>query len=52
MLKKYHSPNKLQYVGKAWEIRHALRQETKRRGGRTKLAELLAPVERSRVFRP
>ncbi|XID96050.1 Z-ring formation inhibitor MciZ [Paenibacillaceae bacterium WGS1546] len=51
-MKKYHSPNKLQYVGKAWEIRHALRQEAKRRGGRTKLAELLAAVERAGVSRP
>ncbi|WP_239614014.1 Z-ring formation inhibitor MciZ [Cohnella mopanensis] len=42
MLKKYVSPNKLQFVGKAWEIRHALRLEKKRQGGNVPLAELLS----------
>jgi len=42
MLKKYVSPHRLRLVGKAWEIRHALRQEKKRLGGRTSLAEMLA----------
>lgn len=42
MLKKYVTPHKLQFVGKAWEIRHALRQEKKRRGGNLPLAELLS----------
>jgi len=42
MLKKYTTPRSLQLVGKAWEIRHALRREKKLRGGRTLLAELLA----------
>ncbi len=41
MLKKYVSANQLRLVGKAWEIRHALRQEQKRKGGRTPLAETL-----------
>ncbi|TVY04494.1 Z-ring formation inhibitor MciZ [Cohnella terricola] len=42
MLKKYTSPHRLQLVGKAWEIRQALRQEKKLRGGRTTLAEALS----------
>jgi hypothetical protein len=47
MLKKYITPRKLQLVGKAWEIRHALRQEKKLRGGQTPLIELLAPKRRN-----
>jgi hypothetical protein len=46
MLKKYTSPTKLQLVGKAWEIRHALRQEKKLKGRQTLLIELLAPTRR------
>ncbi|MFB9277315.1 Z-ring formation inhibitor MciZ [Cohnella cellulosilytica] len=42
MLKKYVTPHSLQYVGKAWEIRHALRQEKNQRGEGTPLAALLA----------
>jgi hypothetical protein len=42
MLKKYTTTHKLQLVGKAWEIRHALRQEKKLRGGNTPLIELLS----------
>lgn len=42
MLKKYTASHRLQFVGKAWEIRHALRQEKKLRGGRTPLVELLS----------
>jgi hypothetical protein len=42
MLKKYQSPSKLRFVGKAWEIRHALRQAKKNHGGHTTLARLLA----------
>jgi hypothetical protein len=42
MLKKYVAPHKLRFVGKAWEIRHALRQEKKRLGGNLPLAELLS----------
>ncbi|MFC4599159.1 Z-ring formation inhibitor MciZ [Cohnella hongkongensis] len=42
MLKKYVAPDRLQLVGKAWEIRCALRREQKLRGGRTPLASLLA----------
>jgi len=41
LLKKYMSSHKLQYVGKAWEIRYALRQEKKLQGGNIPLAELL-----------
>lgn len=46
MLKKYTTPVKLQLVGKAWEIRHVLRQEKKLRGGQTLLIDLLAPQHR------
>jgi hypothetical protein len=41
MLKKYASPMTLQLVGKAWEIRYALRQEMKRWGGQSLLIERL-----------
>ncbi|TFE30122.1 Z-ring formation inhibitor MciZ [Cohnella luojiensis] len=43
-MKKYVTPRKLQLVGKAWEVRHALRQEQKKRGGNTPLIELLSTV--------
>jgi hypothetical protein len=43
MLKKDITPSKLQLVGKAWEIRHALRQEKKlRNGGNVPLSDLLS----------
>lgn len=49
MLKKYADPNTLRYVGKAWEIRRALRQEQRRKGGDTPLiAALRPPIERPR----
>lgn len=41
MLKKYASDRQLRLVGKAWEIRHALRQEQRQKGGNTPLAETL-----------
>ncbi|MFD0670502.1 Z-ring formation inhibitor MciZ [Cohnella sp. GCM10027633] len=41
MLKKYATPCQLRFVGKAWEIRQALRQEQKRKGGDMTLAALL-----------
>jgi hypothetical protein len=43
MLKKYAEPNHLRLVGKAWEIRNALRQEQRVRGGDLPLSELLSP---------
>jgi len=46
MLKKYVSSQRLQLVGKAWEIRHALRQESKLRGGRTPLVALLSAKQK------
>jgi hypothetical protein len=46
MLKKYTAPRKLQLVGKAWEIRHSLRQEKKRSGGQTLLIELLTSLHK------
>ncbi|MFC5699792.1 Z-ring formation inhibitor MciZ [Cohnella faecalis] len=45
MLKKYAASHKLQWVGKAWEIRHAIRQEMNRKGGNARLADLLAPKD-------
>ena len=42
MLKKYIAPLNLRLVGKAWEIRHTLRQEQKVRGGHVPLKEILA----------
>jgi hypothetical protein len=48
MLKKYATPYKLQWVGKAWEIRYALRQELKRRGDHALLSELIP--DKPRVF--
>lgn len=47
MLRKYASPMKLQFIGKAWEIRYALRQELKRWGGQSLLSELLPPTSTS-----
>ncbi|MBB6730470.1 Z-ring formation inhibitor MciZ [Cohnella zeiphila] len=41
MLKRYVAENRLQWVGKAWEIRYALRQEQKQRGGEARLKDLL-----------
>ena len=43
MLKKYATENTLRYVGKAWEIRHALRQEQRSKGGHTPLIAALRP---------
>jgi hypothetical protein len=47
MLKKYATPKKLHLVGKAWEIRHVLRQEKKLRGGDTHLIEILSVSSRN-----
>ncbi len=47
MLKRYETPERLQWVGRAWEIRRALRQEMNSRGGKTKLADML-PARTSR----
>lgn len=49
MLKKYVRPDSLQLVGKAWEIRQALRQEKKLRGANTPLWEVLSLAHRSRL---
>lgn len=56
MLKSYVSPDRIQWVGKAWEIRHALRQAQRSKGGEARLADLLpsahaAPAD-SRPSRP
>jgi len=41
MLKRYAAGDRLQWVGRAWEIRRALRQEMKKSGGKARLAEML-----------
>jgi hypothetical protein len=52
MLKRYATPQRLHLVGKAWEIRHVLRQEKRLRGGDTPLIEILsAPSRKSGTFR-
>ncbi|MFC5403896.1 Z-ring formation inhibitor MciZ [Cohnella soli] len=43
-MKKYAEPGRLRLVGKAWEIRHALRQEQKNRESRLPLTVLLADL--------
>lgn len=44
MLKSYVSPDRLQWVGKAWEIRQALRQAKRQKGGEARLVDLLPPA--------
>jgi hypothetical protein len=44
MLKRYASDHRLQWVGKAWEIRYALRQAKRQKGGDAKLIDLLPPA--------
>lgn len=46
MLKKYKSPDQLRLVGKAWEIRYALRQELKHREANISLLEMLTISKR------
>ncbi|MBW5446725.1 hypothetical protein GE107_11700 [Cohnella sp. CFH 77786] len=51
MLKRYAAPERIRWVGPAWEIRRALRQELRRLGRNAKLAELLPRPQsgRSRI---
>lgn len=44
MLKSYVSSDRLRWVGKAWEIRYALRQAQRQKGGDTRLVDLLPPA--------
>ena len=52
MLKRYTASDRVQWVGRAWEIRRALQQEMKRAGGKARLTDLLvtdrAPASRGR----
>ncbi|WP_276351841.1 Z-ring formation inhibitor MciZ [Cohnella caldifontis] len=41
MLKRYAAPERISWSGRAWEIRHALRQEIRNRGRAARLADLL-----------
>ncbi|MCC3373438.1 Z-ring formation inhibitor MciZ [Cohnella sp. REN36] len=41
MLKRYAADGRIRWVGKAWEIRQALRQERKRAGDCARLADVL-----------
>jgi hypothetical protein len=43
MLKRYAAPERISWSGRAWEIRQALRQEIRRRGGSARLSDLLPP---------
>lgn len=52
MLKKYMAPNRLRLVGKAWEIRHALRQEFKLRGGQSLITALVTESGSMKRQRP
>jgi hypothetical protein len=45
MLKKYATSDSLRLVGKAWEIRHSLRQDVKRKGTNVRLADVLPPKQ-------
>jgi hypothetical protein len=51
MIKRYASPGQIRWVGKAWEIRHLIRQEMKRLGENARLADLLPPPEKVAVKR-
>lgn len=41
MLKRYTAGDRVQWVGRAWEIRRALQQEMKKSGGKARLTELI-----------
>ncbi|MBB6677675.1 Z-ring formation inhibitor MciZ [Cohnella lubricantis] len=43
-MKSYITPDRIQWVGKAWEIRYALRQAQRQKGGEARLADLLPPA--------
>jgi len=49
MLKRYVAENQLHWVGKAWEIRHALRQAQKQKGGEARLIDMLPAGKRKPV---
>jgi|GEM_PF-2566240 len=49
MLKRYASNDRMQWVGRAWEIRRALQQEMKKSGGKARLKELLDGAKKSAV---
>ncbi|TJY44417.1 Z-ring formation inhibitor MciZ [Cohnella pontilimi] len=42
MLKRYEARDHIRWVGKAWEIRRALRQEMKRRGANARVTDIAA----------
>ncbi len=47
MLKRYTADDRVQWVGRAWEIRRALQQEMKKSGGKARLTELLDGSKKS-----
>ncbi|RUS48100.1 Z-ring formation inhibitor MciZ [Cohnella sp. AR92] len=49
MLKRYSDDRKIQWVGKAWEIRAALRRLKQEKGGSTRLEAVLTPPARGRA---
>lgn len=42
MLKRYTAQDRVHWVGKAWEVRHALRQVKRQSGRETRLADWLS----------
>ncbi|MBN2984391.1 MULTISPECIES: hypothetical protein [Cohnella] len=42
MLKRYVSQDRVQWTGKAWEVRYALRRAKRQSGGDVRLADWLA----------
>lgn len=46
MLKRYAEPDRIRWVGKAWEIKRSLDVLRQQKGGSTRLKELLPPKNR------
>ena len=51
MLKRYSAGDRVQWVGRAWEIRRALQQEMKKSGGKARLKELLGSSKHTTSLR-
>ncbi|WP_168735776.1 hypothetical protein [Cohnella fermenti] len=45
MLKRYETNSRLQWVGKAWEIRSAIRRIQREQGGSARLVDVLRPAK-------
>jgi len=51
MLKRYADESRVHWVGKAWEIRSAIRRLKQEQGGSARLAEVLNPSPRNKPVR-